>query len=331
MNDSGGFIELRENLMTFYKKQEYLLQPVFRFALSLGLLLLLRGHLAVHAAGGAVLNSVLVNIILALVCSMVPYGAAAGIIALVMVWELYSLSLEAAGICAAILLLCILLYFRFAPRDVVILLLMPAAYALNLHYAVPVIAGLLFGPGAAVPVVFGLIFTRYVLLVEESLPEISRAAAGGGLTGADILNNFRGLIDGMMGNRQLIILAAAFALTALVVCFIRHLIIEHAWGTAIVAGFVLETAVLMAGDMKFGIHVDLVRLLIGIILSFILVQIVSFFAFNVDYLRVENVQFEDEDYYYYVKAVPKTIAPLYGIPADQSGMPSGSAGSAGDR
>ncbi len=311
MNDSGGFIELRENLMTFYKKQEYLLQPVFRFALSLGLLLLLRGHLAVHAAAGAILNSVLVNIILALVCSMVPYGAAAGIIALVMVWELYSLSLEAAGICAAILLLCILLYFRFAPRDIVILLLMPAAYALNLNYAVPVIAGLLFGPGAAVPVVFGLIFTRYVLLVEESLPEISRAAAGGGLTGADILNNFRGLIDGMMGNRQLII--------------------EHAWGTAIVAGFVLETAVLMAGDMKFGIHVDFVRLLIGIILSFILVQIVSFFAFNVDYLRVENVQFEDEDYYYYVKAVPKTIAPLYGIPADQSGMPSGSAGSAGDR
>ena len=107
-------------------------------------------------------------------------------------------------------------------------------------------------------------------------------------------------------------------------CFIRHLIIEHAWGTAIVAGFVLELAVLMAGDMRFGINVDLVRLLIGIVLSFILVQIVGFFAFNVDYLRVENVQFEDEDYYYYVKAVPKTIAPLYGIPADRSGTSSGS-------
>ena len=63
---------------------------------------------------------------------MVPYGAAAGIIALVMVWELYSLSLEAAGI-SGDSLLCILLYFRFAPRDVVIPLLMPAAYALNLH------------------------------------------------------------------------------------------------------------------------------------------------------------------------------------------------------
>jgi hypothetical protein len=25
----------------------------------------------------------------------------------------------------------------------------------------------------------------------------------------------------------------------------------------------------------------------------------------VDYTRIENVQFEDDDYYYYVKAVPK--------------------------
>ena len=38
-----------------------------------------------------------------------------------------------------------------------------------------------------------------------------------------------------------------------------------------------------------------------------LAQIVRFFIFNVDYLRIENVQFEDEDYYYYVKAVPKVM------------------------
>ena len=34
-----------------------------------------------------------------------------------------------------------------------------------------------------------------------------------------------------------------------------------------------------------------------------------FFVFSVDYSRTEYLQFEDEDYYYYVKAVPKsTIA-----------------------
>lgn len=29
------------------------------------------------------------------------------------------------------------------------------------------------------------------------------------------------------------------------------------------------------------------------------------FFFSVDYSRTENVQFEDDEYYYYVKAVPK--------------------------
>jgi hypothetical protein len=46
---------------------------------------------------------------------------------------------------------------------------------------------------------------------------------------------------------------------------------------------------------------------VGIVVSFLLAQVVRFFIFNMDYLRVENVQFEDDDYYYYVKAVPKVM------------------------
>ena len=32
---------------------------------------------------------------------------------------------------------------------------------------------------------------------------------------------------------------------------------------------------------------------------------VVFFVHNLDYRRIENHQFEDDEYYYYVKAVPK--------------------------
>ena len=34
-------------------------------------------------------------------------------------------------------------------------------------------------------------------------------------------------------------------------------------------------------------------------------SLVQFFRFNLDYSRTEKVQFEDDEYYYYVKAVPK--------------------------
>ena len=35
----------------------------------------------------------------------------------------------------------------------------------------------------------------------------------------------------------------------------------------------------------------------------------EFFLFHLDYTRTERVQFEDDEYYYYVKAVPKVLLP----------------------
>lgn len=310
MEERKELYQFRENLIQFYKKQEYLIEPVFRFALALSVLFFLRAHLGSHGPEGAALGSTMLNVILALVCTLLPASACAGILALVMVWDMYSLSLEATAVCAALILLCILLYFRFSPEDVVLLILMPAACQINLQYAVAVLAGLLFGPGAAVPVVFGLLFTKYVLLVEGGLPESSEAGQEALHAGEQMIDNFRSLIDGMVKDRPMIILAAALALTVMIVCFVRHLMIEHAWTAAIAAGCVTELAVLLAGDMLFNTNIDLTEVIIGVAAAFVLGQIVRFFVFNVDFLRIENVQFEDEDYYYYVRAVPKTMVPV---------------------
>ena len=46
-------------------------------------------------------------------------------------------------------------------------------------------------------------------------------------------------------------------------------------------------------------------LIIAIILSAAVAGVYHFFVFAVDYSRTEYVQFEDDDYHYYVKAVPK--------------------------
>ena len=323
MNSNTGIYVLRENLIQFYKRQEFLLLSVFRFAVSLAVLLLLRGHLGIHGPAGAALNSTLLNVILALVCSLLPTGFSAGIIGLVLVWDLYRLSLEATAICAALILVCLLVYFRFSPRDTMILLLMPVAYALNLHYLVPLLAGLMFGPGAAVAVLFGLLFTKYVLLVEGSLPVLAAPAGGLALTGERLIANFRLLVDGMVNDKSLVILAAALAAAAIAVCFTRRLAIEYAWVIAITVGCILELIILLAGDMRYGTEIDLAHVFLGIVISFMLAQIVRFFTFNVDYLRIENVQFEDEDYYYYVRAVPKVMVYSSDPEDDEFDPPSG--------
>ena len=39
--------------------------------------------------------------------------------------------------------------------------------------------------------------------------------------------------------------------------------------------------------------------------AMLVVLVIVYLFFNMDYSRIESVQFEDDDYYYYVKAVPK--------------------------
>ena len=46
-------------------------------------------------------------------------------------------------------------------------------------------------------------------------------------------------------------------------------------------------------------------LAMGTLLSVVLAFIFQFFVFAVDYSRTEFLQFQDDEYYYYVKAVPK--------------------------
>ena len=57
------------------------------------------------------------------------------------------------------------------------------------------------------------------------------------------------------------------------------------------------------------LKISILGLIVGSIFAVLIAKVVEFFGFNVDYSRTEKVQFEDDEYYYYVKAVPKvTVA-----------------------
>ena len=56
-------------------------------------------------------------------------------------------------------------------------------------------------------------------------------------------------------------------------------------------------------------NLSIVSALLGAVVTVLACKIIEFFRFCLDYSRTEKVQFEDDEYYYYVKAVPKmTVA-----------------------
>ena len=55
----------------------------------------------------------------------------------------------------------------------------------------------------------------------------------------------------------------------------------------------------------FGIDLNIIGLVAGAVIGALLAMLLQFMKCAVDYSRKEYVQFEDDDYYYYVKAIPK--------------------------
>ena len=115
----------------------------------------------------------------------------------------------------------------------------------------------------------------------------------------------RYVIDGMLGNEEMLVTIVAFAITVIIVYLIRRLSVDHAWTISIIVGTVTCVVVLLLGDLAFDINISIVAAIIGAIVSFGIAKVLEFFVFNVDYTRAVYVQFEDDEYSYSVKAIPK--------------------------
>ena len=63
--------------------------------------------------------------------------------------------------------------------------------------------------------------------------------------------------------------------------------------------------VITAANIALGEHTEYGSLICGTIAAIVVGIVLEFFVFSVDYSRSEHLQFEDDEYYYYVKAIPK--------------------------
>ena len=115
------------------------------------------------------------------------------------------------------------------------------------------------------------------------------------------------LADGLMKNGEMWLNVIAFVVVVLVVNLIRTRMMDYAWRIAIVAGGVLYIVIMLAGSMSFGVEVSMVSLIIYTVVAVLIGIILDFCVFGGDYTRTERLEYEDDEYYYYVKAVPKAL------------------------
>lgn len=290
-----SLLTLKEKIVGFYKNYELFVNIIAKFILAFFAFTYVNTELGYLE----VLTKTVPTVILSAVCAVVPVAVFVLVFALVVALHLYKLSIVLAAAAMVVFVLFYLVYLKFAPKHGILIILYPVLAQFNLHYMVPLVGAMAFNPLAAVPVAFGVVFVKAVEYLKE-------AAALGDL-GTDIqaiVSSLQYVLDKLIADQEMISYILVFTVVIMVVYAISRLSINYAWYIAIAAGTILNVAGLAV--MTAGVEgVSVGMIVIGSVLGGLIAALVQFSGCTLDYARREYLQFEDDDYYYYVKAVPK--------------------------
>ena len=290
-------LEFREFVKRFYVKNDIYVKPVIKFIIAFVSFSMLNGKIGFMQQ----LRSPWIVLVLSLICALLPLNGIVVFSGVLMVAHAYALSLEVCAVTAGILLIMYLMYFRISSKMGMLLVITPICFMLKVPYAVPLFGGLLFGPAAAVPAACGAVIYHLLDYMSQNTTSLATGEVESGAT------KVASLIDSLINNKGMFLCVLAMILTVLVVYFVRKLSVDYSWELAIGLGTVVNIVVHLCGALLPGVTVPIVKLLLGSAISAGLAFALKFFVFSVDYTRTERVQFEDDEYYYYVKAVPKNV------------------------
>ena len=154
-------------------------------------------------------------------------------------------------------------------------------------------------PAYAVPIICGTMVYYMIDYVKSS------SAALKGVDG--IMGQITMYIKHIFQNKAMWVVVIAFIICLFVVYTVRRMAVDHAWKFGIVAGAVVNIVVIAAGDMVFNVSLSYPALIGGSIGAILIGLILELLFFSVDYSRSESLQYEDDEYYYFVKAIPKIV------------------------
>ena len=289
---------VREYLKAIYAKFDIYIVSVAKFLLTFFTL----NNINTEIGFLEKINDSAIVVLASLVCALMPWGVSVAVAAVFILGHFYALSLELLGVMLVIFIIMFCMYLRFGAGDSVFIIITLLLFFVNMPYIVPVFAGLTAGTATvAIPVAFGIIIYYMINFAAGN----TAVLGAGGNSPEEMLERFKFIIDNAFQDQLMILMIVAFAVTIILVYTIRKLAIDYAWLIAVIFGVIVNIIIMLIGKAMMDVTISMASLILGSMLSIVLMVILQMFIFAVDYRKKVNVQFEDEDYVYYVKAVPK--------------------------
>ena len=291
-----ALLEFKQKIKGIYAQYDMYLLPLLKFVLALVYFIWINTNMGYMTA----LDNIFVVLILSLICCILPSGMMIFAGFALMVGHCYALGIEVAAFLLVLILFMMILFLRFSSGKNIVLVFTPLAFAFDIPVLLPIGCGLLSSAVSALPAAGGVIIYYFVRTVRIQ----SQALLG---MDSDIVGKLTLLSDSLMKNGEMWLTLIAFIVVVLAVNLIRTRMFDYAWRIAIVAGGVIYIVIMLAGSMSLGISISVFSLIIYTVVAVLVGIILEFFVFGGDYTRTERLEYEDDDYYYYVKAVPKAL------------------------
>ncbi len=291
----SGFVVTRELIKRIYAKYDAYINPVLKFIFSFIILSVVNSRIGYMDR----IDNVTVVLIASLLCSFLPTQVIALMTGVFMILHMYALAVECALVFGVLFFLMFILYVRLVPKETMTVLITPVLYMLKIPYVMPVAVGLLGSPMSVVSLGFGVILACFIEYVHTN------AATLTALDDGNMVSRIIFMVDGLLANKSMLVMIIVFGVVVLLVYMLRRRAIDYSWTLAVVAGSIAELVLFFICDMALNMNYSIGGIIIGSILAALVGLFLQLFSFHLDYKKVENVQFEDDDYYYYVRAVPK--------------------------
>lgn len=286
---------LRARLRGFYQKYELYIKPIMKFIIAM---------IVFQAVNNAIgydgrIKQLPVQMALSLFSAFTPTAILVLLAALVSIAHIYSISQILSIMIIVIFAVMYCLFLRFSPKLGVVVIGIPILFFLKIPYLIPILLGLFATPLAIVPVSCGVVVYFLFKIIQEA------TAIQINISLEDTLQLYGYVVDNLIGNKALYMTIVIFSLIIFTTYFVRKMSFDYSHEIAVAAGGLVCIIGFLFADLKMDLSKQIGSMIVGTVISMIIAVIIQFFHLALDYTRVERTQFEDEDYFYYVKAVPK--------------------------
>ena len=293
----ANLLVIKDRLVTSFSRFEAYIVPILKFVLTLIAMLFINSNIGFMSK----LKSGLVVFVVSLLCAFLPGNFIVIVLGIVVILHMYALSLEVAVVFLLAFMIMFVVFLRFTPKDALTIVFTPICFALKIPYAVPLTLGFVGSPLSCIGVVCGVVSYYMIDYAKENADSFAALSTDP----ESALSGFKHIIDTLLGGDELLLMCITFALIVICVFMVKNLPVDYSWKIALGLGAAVNILIILIGCTALEVDLSIGGMIVGTIVSVIIVLVIQFFIFNVDYSRTESVQFEDDEYYYYVKAIPK--------------------------